>query len=107
MTQENDKWEHIDEDISQVDNEMDGAEDFEELTDEVFDNILKQYVREQRVHTISPQKNITPNPKDPRPGGSRSRKLVGRSVKRRPWAHLRAEYLFRYTITHIIIIMED
>ena len=69
VTQDNDKWEHID-DTSQAGDEMDGAEDFEELTDEVFDNVLSQCERDQRTHIISPQtKQKTSNPKGLRPGG--------------------------------------
>ena len=74
VTQEHDKWEHID-NISQDDVGMDGAEDFEELTDEVFDNVLSQCEQNQRTHIILPHKKPkTSNPKGLRPGGSGRRK---------------------------------
>ena len=74
VTQDNDNWDLLD-DTSQADDEMDGAEDFEELTGEVFDEVLNQCERKQRVHTISPQKkHKTSNPKGLRPGGSGRRK---------------------------------
>ena len=74
VSQEQDKWEHID-GSSPVDVGMDGAEDFDELTDEVFDNVLSQCERDQRTHVISPhKKSKTSNPKGLRPGGSGRRK---------------------------------
>ena len=38
---------------------MDGAEEFTELADEVFGEVLQQCKRE-KTHTISPQKNTKP-----------------------------------------------
>ena len=74
VTQENEKWDIID-DPSQADDEMDGAEEFDELTGEVFDEVLHQCERSQRVHPISPlKKHKTSNPKGLRPGGSGWRK---------------------------------
>ena len=74
VTQENEKWDIID-DPSQADDEMDGAEDFDELTGEVFDEVLNQCERSQRVHPISPlKKHKASNPKGLRPGGSGRRK---------------------------------
>ena len=74
VSQEQDKWEHIDSN-TQADVGMDGAEDFDELTDEVFDNVLSQCQLDQRTHVISPhKKSKTSNPKGLRPGGSGRRK---------------------------------
>ena len=73
VSQEQDKWEHIDN--TQADVGMDGAEEFDELTDEVFDNVLSQCQLDQRTHVISPhKKSKTSNPTGLRPGGSGGRK---------------------------------
>jgi len=49
-------WISVDDINTQIeDEEMDGTEEFTELIDEVFDNVLQQCKRE-RTHIISPQK---------------------------------------------------
>ena len=47
-------WTHVDDDTTHGgDTTMDGAEEFNELTDEIFDDVLQQCERDN-VHTISP-----------------------------------------------------
>ena len=73
VSQEQDKREHIDN--TQADVGMNGAEEFDELTDEVFDNVLSQCQLDQRTHGISPhKKSKTSNLTGLRPGGWGGRK---------------------------------
>ena len=53
---------------------MDGAEEFTELKDEVFDEVLQQYERE-KTHTTTPQEKYKISDLSSlRPGGPRSTK---------------------------------